>query len=40
MALAQDYAAQTTQYALGIALGASLVWAFANMERNLTHRHH
>ena len=24
----------------GIALGASLVWAFANMERNLTHRHH
>ena len=40
MALAQDYAAQTAQYALGIALGASLVWAFANMERNLTHRHH
>ena len=37
--LAQDYAAQTAQYALGIALGASLVWAFANMRRNLAHHH-
>ena len=31
MSLARDYAAQTAEYALGIALGASLVWAFANM---------
>ena len=38
MGLARDYAAQTAQYALGIALGASLVWAFANMRRSLIHR--
>ncbi len=35
MSLARDYAAQTAEYALGIALGASLVWAFANMRRSL-----
>ena len=35
MVLARNYASQTAQYALGIALGASLVWAFANMRRNL-----
>ena len=40
MAQAQSYAAQTAQYALGIALGASLVWAFANMRRSLSHRSH
>ena len=35
ISLARDYAAQTAEYALGIALGASLVWAFANMRRSL-----
>ena len=35
--LAQDFARQTAEYALGIALGASLVWAFANMRRSWKH---
>lgn len=33
MALAADYGRQTALYTLGIALGGSLVWAFANMLR-------
>lgn len=37
MVLAADFARQTALYTLGIALGASLVWAFANMRRQLTH---
>ena len=35
--LAQNFARQTAEYALGIALGASLVWAFANMRRSWKH---
>ncbi len=38
--LANGYATQTAQYALGIALGASLMWAFANMGRQLLRRLH
>lgn len=35
MTQARSFAVQTAQYALGIALGTSLVWAFANMRRSL-----
>lgn len=38
MVQAQSFAGQTARYALGIALGTSLVWAFANMRRSLRHR--
>ena len=33
--LARDFGAQTAQYALGIAIGISLVWALWEMARNL-----
>lgn len=36
-ARAADFAGQTALYTLGIALGISLVWAFANIRRQLTH---
>ena len=36
--LSGEYAAQTALSALAIALGASLVWAFANMLRHLLRR--
>ena len=35
MDLSADFARQTALYALGIALGASLVWALADMRRHL-----
>lgn len=34
---AAGFARETALYVLGIALGISLVWAFANMRRQLTH---
>lgn len=33
---AREFGAQTVQYALGIAIGISLVWAFWEIVRNLT----
>lgn len=37
MVQAAEFARQTALYVLGIALGASLVWAFANIRRQITH---
>lgn len=40
LALSADYARQTALYALGIAMGASLVWALADMRRHLKNPAH